>query len=254
MTAPLHHPLDHVAWTSLTGPHAGLAVGSGRARRYHPELSPFAALAPGGDPGAWDDLRALVAAGETVVLFGDTPRTGSLPAGWEVVAEGAGVQMTATDGLVGAGDAEVLVLGDADVPEMLDLVARTEPGPFTARTPALGTYRGIRHGGRLVAMAGERMHPAGWTEISAVCTDPELRGRGLAARVVLAVVLGVRARGETPLLHAAASNVGGIRLYGALGFTQRCEMVFSALRAGPAPGSRSPRPSAPASTPAAPGG
>lgn len=231
MTSPVHHPLDHVAWSSLTGPHATLANGSGRARRYRPELSPFAALAPERGGRAWDDLRATVAEGETVVVFGATPLTGALPAGWAVAGEGAGVQMTATDAVLGMPDPETFALGTTDVPEMLKLVERTEPGPFTARTRELGTYLGLRRGGRLVAMAGERMHPTGWTEISAVCTDPEFRGQGLAARLVLAVAHGVRARGETPFLHAAASNTGAIRLYDALGFTHRADMVFSALRA-----------------------
>lgn len=228
MTEP-DHPLDHVAWSSLTGPHARLATGSGLARRYRPELSPFAALAPGGGPRGWDHLGTAVPVGETVVLFGDTPLTGALPPGWEVAAEGAGVQLVATDALRGAPDPEAVVLGDADVPEALELVARTEPGPFTARTPELGTYRGIRRDGRLVAMAGERMHPAGFTEISAVCTDPAFRGQGLAARLVLAAAHGVRERGETPFLHAAGSNVGAVRLYVALGFVHRRNIVFTAL-------------------------
>lgn len=75
-----------------------------------------------------------------------------------------------------AGDDEARPLGTDDVPEMLDLVARTRPGPFAARTVELGCYLGIRRGGALIAMAGERMHPAGWSEVSAVCTDPAFRG------------------------------------------------------------------------------
>ena len=55
-------------------------------------------------------------------------------------------------------------------------------------------------------MAGERLHPPGWTEISAVCTDPAFRGQGLASRLVLAVAAGIRARGETPFLHTAAAQ------------------------------------------------
>jgi GNAT superfamily N-acetyltransferase len=99
---------------------------------------------------------------------------------------------------------------------MLDLVARTRPGPFLARTPHLGTYLGIRRGGALVAMAGERMRPPGWTEISAVCTDPAHRGQGLAARLVRAVALVVRERGDPPcplvatMCSSAASSMAGV--------------------------------------------
>jgi ribosomal protein S18 acetylase RimI-like enzyme len=113
---------------------------------------------------------------------------------------------------------------------MLDLVARTRPGPFLPRTPELGTYLGIRRGGRLVAMAGERMHPPGWTEVSAVCTDSAYRGQGLGARLVRAVVAGVRARDESAFLHAAATNTGAIRLYESLGFRLRVRMAFLAVR------------------------
>jgi predicted GNAT family acetyltransferase len=111
-------------------------------------------------------------------------------------------------------------LGADDVPQILDLVARTEPGPFRPRTIELGSYLGIRHDGRLVALAGERLHPAGWTEISAVCTDPAYRGRGLASRLVSAVGAGIAERGDRALLHALATNPA-VDLYLSLGFRLR---------------------------------
>jgi GNAT superfamily N-acetyltransferase len=98
-----------------------------------------------------------------------------------------GVQFDGT-GVAVAPDPGAVVLGPDDVPEMLDLVKRTRPGPFRQATIAMGTYLGFRAAsGALVAMAGERMRPLGWTEISAVCTDPAHRGRGLATRLVRAV-------------------------------------------------------------------
>ncbi|WP_308206707.1 GNAT family N-acetyltransferase [Paractinoplanes hotanensis] len=110
---------------------------------------------------------------------------------------------------------------------MLDLVARARPGPFGPRTREPGTYLGIRREGALVAMAGERMRPPGWAEISAVCTDPAFRGQGLAARLIRAAV---RERGETPFLHAAGTNTGAIRLYLAMGFQHRRDINFHAYR------------------------
>jgi ribosomal protein S18 acetylase RimI-like enzyme len=109
--------------------------------------------------------------------------------------------------------ADLVVLGAVDVPEMLDLVARTRPGPFEPETYRLGTYLGVRRAGWLVAMAGERLHPPGYTEISAVCTDPGVRGQGLASTLVRAVAHNIRERGEIPFMHAAATNVNAIRLY-----------------------------------------
>jgi predicted GNAT family acetyltransferase len=79
-------------------------------------------------------------------------------------------------------------------------------------------------------MAGERMHPPGWVEISAVCTDPGYRGQGLAGRLVRAIGQGIRERGDVPFLHAAADNVTGIRLDEHLGFTLRRKILFAELR------------------------
>jgi ribosomal protein S18 acetylase RimI-like enzyme len=141
-----------------------------------------------------------------------------------------GVQMIATDALESRPDPEALLLGSGDVEEMLDLVARTKPGPFLPNTYELGTYLGLRREGALVAMAGERMHPEGWTEISAVCTDPAFRGQGLAARLIRAVAHVIRDRGERPFLHTAANNVNAIRLYESMGFVLRRSLVFYSAR------------------------
>ena len=132
--------------------------------------------------------------------------------------------------LAAAPDEEAVRLGPADVPEMLALVERTQPGPFLPRTVEMGTYLGIRRDGALVAMAGERLRPPGWTEISAVCTDPAFRGAGLATRLVLAVAHGIRERGETPFLHTAAANTTATRLYESLGFRLRRTTRFMAAR------------------------
>jgi ribosomal protein S18 acetylase RimI-like enzyme len=220
------HPLDNAAWTSLTGTHTALAERNGRAVRYRPDVSPFAALPLVPDDADWADLAALAREGEDVVITGP-PRTP--PPGWEVRGHAEGVQMDGSE-LEVLPDPEAVVLGAADVPEMLDLVARTRPGPFGPGTRLTGTYLGIRRGGALVAMAGERMRPPGWSEISAVCTDPAHRGHGLATRLVRAVGAVIRQRGDRPFLHAARSNTTAIRLYEHLGFTLRRRVEFAALR------------------------
>jgi ribosomal protein S18 acetylase RimI-like enzyme len=224
------HPLDNAAWSSLTGPHAHFAQGSGPALRYPPDVSPFVAVPSVVDGEVWAALAELVGPGQIVALSGGPGLLDQLPPGWEVAMRGEGVQLVATDAFVTAADPEAVRLGLDDVPDMLDLVARTEPGPFLPRTYELGTYLGLRRGGALVAMAGERLHPPGWTEISAVCTDAAFRGQGLATRLVRAVGHGIRERGETPLLHAAATNTNAIRLYESLGFVLRRQAEFFGLR------------------------
>jgi ribosomal protein S18 acetylase RimI-like enzyme len=223
------HPLDRPVWSALTGPHhRRFAESNGVAVRYRQDVAPFAAVAPGAAWGtAWTDLAALAGPGRPVLLPGDI---GPLPPGWERTVEVPGVQLVAVPTLVGRLDAEVVPLGDADVPEMLDLTARTRPGPFLARTIEIGSFLGIRRDGVLAAMAGERLRPPGWTEVTSVCTDPAYRGQGLGTRLIRAVVHGIRDRGEVPFLHAAADNTGAIRLYEALGFELRRTIGFHGLR------------------------
>ncbi|MFE9682208.1 GNAT family N-acetyltransferase [Streptomyces sp. NPDC006285] len=225
MSAALH-PLDRPAWASLAGPHGHFAERRGRVLRYPVDVSPWLALPDEPDAADWADVAALAGPGQDVAL---PAFRGEVPDGWEVSWHVDGVQFV-DDGLAAAPDPEAVRLGPADVPEMLALVERTGPGPFLPRTIELGTYLGIRREGALVAMAGERLHPPGWTEISAVCTDPAVRGEGLATRLTLAVAHGIRARGETPFLHTGASNTGAVRLYESLGFRRRRRTMFLGLR------------------------
>jgi len=220
------HVLDNPALASLTGPHARFAERRGRVLRYPTDVSPWLGLPDEPGPEDWADLAALVGPGAEAPLAGFGGQT---PEGWEVTFSIEGVQLV-DDGIAAAPDAEAVRLGPDDVPEMLDLVERTRPGPFLPRTVDMGTYLGIRRSGALVAMAGERLHPPGWTEISAVCTDPDVRGQGLATRLILAVAHGIRERGETPFLHTAAGNTNAIRLYESLGFRLRRTTRFLAAR------------------------
>jgi GNAT superfamily N-acetyltransferase len=214
--------LDNPVLASLTGPHQHFAERHGQAVRYLPDVSPFLAIA---SPSAWPDAAALAGPGAVVVLAG----AGRPPADWELLEEIPGVRMVAEE-VAAAPAREAVRLTTADVPEMLDLVARTEPGPFRKRTIELGTYLGIRREGRLVAMAGERLRPPGWTEISAVCTDEDYRGQGLATTLVLALVHEIRGRGEQALLHASAANKTAVRLYERMGFRLRARPVFAAVK------------------------
>lgn len=182
------HPLDDPVRSALAGPHAQFAERVGDVLRYPVDVAPFAVV--------------------------PTPFERTF----------AAVQMTA-DRRLGAPDPAIVELGPDDVGEMLALAKRTNPGPFLPRTIELGRYIGVRDRGELVAMAGERLRVPGWTEVSAVCTAPTHRGQGLASRLVRAVAAGIEARGERAFLHAAATNTGAIRVYEALGFAVRREVV-----------------------------
>ena len=216
--------LNNPVWAALTGPQACFAEAAGNAARFLPEIAPFAALSDPTDPAAWRDLATIT--GQAVL----TGPTITAPPGWERVEATPGVQMIGQS-MFGVDDPEAVPLTEKDVPEMLELVARAQPGPFLKRTVDLGRYLGIRDGdGRLVAMAGERLRLPGWTEVSAVCTDPAFRGKGLGARLTLAVAAGILARGDLPFLHTAHDNENAIRLYGRLGFQHSADVVFAAYR------------------------
>lgn len=220
-------PLDNPAYTALLGPHARLAERSGNALRYPADVAPFAGLPADPAPDDWADLRELTGPGGVAATAGVPADP---PDRWQVLRIIESVQLTG-DGIAGAPGRETITLGPDDVPDMLDLVARTKPGPFLKRTIEFGGYLGIRRGGALIAMAGERLRPPGWTEISAVCTDPQFRGHGLASRLTLAVAAAIRARGDTPFLHVMSDNVTAIRLYETLGFRPRRSAPFVVLQA-----------------------
>lgn len=213
--------LDNVVWEAIAGPNAALAERLGKAGRYHRDVAPFAGIADATDPGCWRDLAALIGPGHRAMLFSPpvTP-----PEGWTVEFTIPGVQMVANDVVGERTGLELVRLGAGDVPEILELIAATRPGPFSERTIELGAYFGRRSDGKLVAMAGERMSCPGYTEVSAVCTAADHRGKGLGAALTLAVLDHVRARGDEAFLHAAADNTTAIRLYENLGFTLRREV------------------------------
>ncbi|MEU6019298.1 GNAT family N-acetyltransferase [Streptomyces sp. NPDC047515] len=216
------HPLDNPVRAALTGPHACFAEHRGRVLRYPADVAPWVSVPQAPEAEDWADAAALAGPGGavTITAFREPP-----PDDWEITFHAEGVQLI-DGGIAAAPFPEAVRLGPADVPEMLDLVARTRPGPFLPRTVELGTYLGVRREGALVAMAGERLHPPGWSEISGVCTDESVRGQGLGGGLVLAVAHEIRERGETPFLHASATNTNAVRLYESLGFVLRRRTSF----------------------------
>ena len=249
------HVLDNPVWHALVGPQRAFGRATDLAARFDEDVARFGALANGPDSDtAWQDLGQLLGPKGTVELMGDLSDP---PPGWTVIDRLEGVQMVG-DGVetVHAGAdarpgprvppatravsaslladtlASTLVpLRTANVPEMLALVKAAQPGPFERRTVELGSYLGVRIEGHLVAMAGERIRPPGYAEISAVATHPDYRRLGLARQVVRGVADNIIRRGDTPCLHVLARNTGAIHLYESLGFTIRRRLTFLCLEA-----------------------
>ncbi len=222
------HILDRPIWATLTGRQAELAVRHGPAIRMKPDYGLFAATPD-------NSVESLAALGELVRALGTVglvePSAPPPIPETEVVSSAVCLQMVA-ETVAPAWDVpfEILALGDADAAEMLALATLTKPGPFFARTHQLGAFVGARVDGQLVAMAGERMRPDGYTEASGVCVHPDHRGKGYAARLLREVTAGILARGDQAFLHSYADNATAIGLYESLGYRGRREVVFTVVK------------------------
>jgi ribosomal protein S18 acetylase RimI-like enzyme len=223
------HPLDNVIWQALTTRQAQFAEGSAHARRFVREVSPLSGFEEPSDEN-YAALGALLGHGASTAVFLNQPFT-QRP-GWEFIVGAPLLQMVCdTPATLAASNGHaILELGSSESPEMLELTALTKPGPFGTRTRELGTYLGIRDGGRLAAMAGERLKVPGYTEISAVCTHPEHTGKSYARLLMSEIIDRIRRRGETPFLHVRQDNTRAIAVYELLGFRARKLLHFAVLR------------------------
>jgi len=230
---PDSHPLDRPVWNALATRHAALAEGDALARRFRADISIFAAAANAG-AAATAALRALVPADGAIGLVEADPPP-PLPE-TRIALQASLDQMLLDAPLPPAKRAPIdwIALGDADAPQMRALAERTRPGPFSANTHRMGDFVGVRRDGRLVAMAGERLKLPGFTELSAVCTDPEWRGHGFAEALMRVLIERSLARGEAVFLHCFADNPA-VRLYAALGFRVRRPIVYTMLEPEPEP-------------------
>jgi predicted GNAT family acetyltransferase len=224
------HPLDRVIWNAFTTRQAHLALVDGEAFRVHPDFGLFAAPVDHA-PESLAALGRLVHAhpGEVGVVerFDIPPVPGTQVTKRAVLNQMIAGPLAQPKPV----DFEIQPLTDADAPQMVALATLTAPGPFFSRTHELGDFVGVKVGGQLVAMAGERLQPEGFTEVSGVCAHPDHRGKGYAAALMLHVAGKIVERGETPFLHSYADNSSAIALYEALGFRFRCEQILTMLAA-----------------------
>ncbi|QPF89007.1 GNAT family N-acetyltransferase [Bradyrhizobium commune] len=218
--------LDRPIWGALTTRQTHLAEGGPGALRYPVDMTPFADMVDM-SAASFAALGELMSGAQVAALF--TPEPVDVPAGFKIVLAETGEQMIGSPADSPLRDAEIVTLGVADVPAMMALTALTKPGPFAARTHELGTFLGIRAGGELAAMAGERMKPGSFTEMTAVCVHPEHRGRGYAQALLAAIARQIEARGEIPFLHVFSNNASAIALYQRQGMRIRRRLHVTAL-------------------------
>jgi ribosomal protein S18 acetylase RimI-like enzyme len=221
------HPLDRPIWSALTTRQQALAEGGARALRYPTPIAPFADMVDM-SPQSFAALGAIMSGSEIAVLF--TPAPVTPPAEFKTLVAETGEQMIGTPAECFIRGVEPVTLGADDVPEMMALTELTKPGPFGARTHELGAFLGVRIDGRLVAMAGERMKPGNYTEMTAVCVHPSHRGRGYGQILLAAISRQILARGEIPFLHVFSNNSSAIALYRRQGMEIRRRLHVTVLQ------------------------
>jgi GNAT superfamily N-acetyltransferase len=227
--------LDNPIWNSLATRHAHLAIGAdvghGLARRYPTDIGPLSAVQEPTSE-AYADLAAIVPEDDVAVLFLENSL--DIPAGWQLLRDGTLVQMVCPTVPDQPALAEaILLMQPADFPEMVALASLTEPGPFRVHTANLGGFVGIRVDGRLAAMAGQRLAPTGFAEVSAVCTHSDFRGRGYAQALVAAVTRNIHSEGRMPFLTSFEANTGAVRIYQQVGFVHRRNFQLAVLKPPP---------------------
>ncbi len=222
----MHDNLANPMWASLTSSHAGFARTHGLLKRFAPDVAPFCAVEhEGAELGAGGPF----AAGEIVYFLGTVP---TLPRGWTVTGESSVLQMVHAGPPPDTPEPDAPALTAHDSAAMLDLTGLVYPEFFRARTAELGKYIGVRGLGRLRAMAGQRLACTGYREISAVCTHPDDRRQGHAARLIAQLSRDILDDGDIPFLHVSASNKQAWELYENLGFAASRELRFVKVQIG----------------------
>ncbi len=222
------HPLDNPIWNALNSEDKNKNQGNETVSIFYPEISPFVGLENWSASSQQQLFTQLPIARSCSTLIA-SPFV--LEPYWDLVFSLTLYQLVCSSIKPFSGkQALIKQLGDEDIPAMLALTALTKPGPFTQRTIDFGNYVGIFENQQLVAMAGERLHLANYTEVSAVCTHPDHVGKGYAALLVHHLTQQILSKGKTAFLHVRQDNNRAIQLYQGLGFEIRSDMYFAVMK------------------------
>jgi ribosomal protein S18 acetylase RimI-like enzyme len=218
----MKHILDFPIYNALNTGNKHLSGGSANAKFFSPDVAPFAGLQQN-TPVFFNELHEISGDDAFFVLF--TPAHVEIPAPWKINDQMDLLQMVYEQPAPAAtGDPQLVDLEQKHVPQMLELTALTKPGPFLSRTIEFGNYTGIFDGEDLVAMAGQRLQPLPYVEISAVCTHPDYLRKGYASALLAGQIRLIQAAGRIPFLHVRADNDSAVQAYLRSGFTTRSEM------------------------------
>jgi len=224
----MKHILDNPVWEALVSEDKRFNRGTHALAFFPEDVSPFVGMKH------WDDHdlaileKELPADRSFYVMIADQVR---IPDCFQVVFTTTLYQMVCTRFQpIFDSSLSMRQLGDADVPAMLELTSLTKPGPFLQHTIDFGNYVGIYQNEELLAMAGERLHVKGYTEVSAVCTHPAHLGKGYASHLMSHACETVIQQGNIPFLHVKQDNTRAIAKYEHLGFSIRSAFYFAVIK------------------------
>ncbi|RYY36457.1 MAG: GNAT family N-acetyltransferase [Sphingobacteriaceae bacterium] len=224
----MEHVLDNPAWNALLSGNKHLANGNHHAKYFDADVSPFAGM-PQYTSKNFNDIHKLLPA-NAIRLFVDINEL-NVPTRWKKLAYIKGWQMVYSAELPQIENTSILTeLTTQHVPQMISLARLTNPGPFEQRTIEMGSYQGIFNNDELIAMAGQRLQPSGYIEVSAVCTHPEHNGKGYSHNLMQSQISKIVESSCIPFLHVRHDNERAIHVYERVGFTKRHEVHFYVMQ------------------------
>jgi predicted GNAT family acetyltransferase len=226
----MSHLLDNMIWHAITTGNRNIAELNGKAGLYREDIAPFAGMEVINEENLLALHQLLSPKRAIAISYTDTISLDNTQ--WKTLQHMDCCQMVYTNPITSFTTTHshlVQPLTDVHIPQMLELTALTKPGPFKQNTILFGNYFGIFINGRLAAMAGQRMHPTPYLEVSAVCTHPDFRGHGYAKTIMLKVMELIVQRSFIPFLHVLSNNTGAIALYESIGFSVRRNLFIDVI-------------------------
>jgi len=221
---PMDHILDNPVWNALITGNKQFSNSDGQVKYFDEKISPFIGLKEYSAEN-FQRLHELIPHDNPIGFV--SPVAVKIPETWKVLGNISAFQMVYDQPEPPAEIEAVMVpLTREHIPEMLALTRLTNPGPFTERTIEFGHYQGIFQDGKLAAMAGQRLNPSPYAEISAVCTHPDYLGKGYAKQLMLSQIRRIKTASGTPFLHVRTDNERAIKIYEHSGFSTRKEMYI----------------------------
>jgi hypothetical protein len=222
------HILDNPCWNALNTGNNNLAEGNEQVKYFPAEVAPFVGL-PEWSSYGFKHLYDVIPPGRRIAFMNSEEV--EIPGEWDVVDYLVALQMVHTNPAPSlTASSQIVPLQDKDIDQMIALTRMTHPGPFFKKTIDFGNYEGIFKDNELVSMAGQRLHPGEYVEISAVCTHAAHSGKGYASQLIISQIHQIRSASAIPFLHVKDDNLQAIKLYKSLGFEVRTLMHIYSIR------------------------